>query len=165
MAKHSVRNFSSAASAFAAVADVILEDESLKELDVKYGGKSPTPSQMAVHYSAGLAAATQGDLDGAQRHLSWLAGCVSDMDKKFAATVGDRIYEMYNWWEPSALSGEQKELYQVSRCAMKYIRAVAKEAGLHYWPGMLVPHQSLAAMLRAEQLRLQLQCKNPNKTQ
>ena len=38
---------------------------------------------------------------------------------------------------------------------MKYIRAVATEAGLHYWPGMLVPHQSLAAMLRAEQLRRQ----------
>ena len=72
MAKHSVRNFSSATNAFAAAADVILEDEAIKELDVKHGLESETPNQMAVHYSAGLAAATQGDLDGAQRHLSWV---------------------------------------------------------------------------------------------
>lgn len=158
MAKHSVRNFSSAASAFAAVADVILEDESLKELDVKYIGKSPTPSQMAVHYSAGLAAATQGDLDGAQCHLSWLAGCFNDLDKKFRAVQGGWICELYSW-EIRELAGEQKELYQTAQLAVKYIRAVAREAGLHYWPGMLVPHQSLTAMLRAEQLRLQwLKC-------
>ena len=158
MAKHSVRNFSSTTSAFAVTTDVILEDEALKELDVKYGGKSPTPSQMAVHYSAGLAAATQGDLNSAQRHLSWLAGCFNDLDNKFDDVLGGRIYEMYNW-EPSALSGEQKELYQTAQLAVKYIRAVAREAGLHYWPGMLVPHQSLTAMLRAEQLRLQwLKC-------
>lgn len=158
MAKHSVRNFSSAASAFAAAADVILEDEALKEMDVKCGGKSPTPSQMAVHYSAGLAAATQGDLNGAQRHLSWLAGCLHDLEKKFSEW-SDTPINMLADGEVDLLFEEPTDLLNTARQAVKYIRAVAMEAGLHYWPGMLVPHQSLTAMLRAEQLRLQwLKC-------
>lgn len=158
MAKHSVRNFSSAASALVAAADVILEDEALKEMDVKYGGKSPTPSQMAVHYSAGLAAATQGDLNGAQRHLSWLAGCLHDLEKKFSEW-SDTPINMLADWEVALLFEEPTDLLNTAKKAVKYIRAVAMEAGLHYWPGMLVPHQSLTAMLRAEQLRLQwLKC-------
>ena len=152
------RTTKSAASAFVAAANVILEDEALKEMDVKYGGESPTPSQMAVHYSAGLAAATQGDLDGAQRHLSWLAGCLHDLEKKFSEW-SDTPINMLADWEVDRLFEEPTDLLNTAKKAVKYIRAVAMEAGLHYWPGMLVPHQSLAAMLRAEQLRLQwLKC-------
>ena len=159
MAKNSVRNFSSVSNAYSTIEDAILEDECLKDIGVKYDdGKSATGTQMAARYSAGVAAATQGDLAKTQRHLSWLAGCYADLDKKFIAARGGWIRGLHSW-EISELDGEQKELYYTARLAVRYIRAVAIEAGLHYWPGMLVPGQSLEAMLRAEQLRcLWLKC-------
>ena len=153
MANTFIRNFSSAFSANATVVDAILEREALRELDVKFGGESPTPSRMSVHHSAGLAAAAQGDLDGAQRHLSWLAGCLHDLEVKFLDDRGEWIRELYDY-QVVELPEEQRELYFTARRAVKYIREVAMAAGLHYWPGMLVPSQSLRAMLRAEELRL-----------
>lgn len=151
MANTTIRNFSSASSANATVVDAILEREALRELDVKFGGESPTLSRMSVHHSAGLAAAAQGDLDGAQRHLSWLAGCLHDLEVKFRDDRGEWIRELYDW-VVGELTEEQRELYHAARRAVKYIREVAMATGLHYWPGMLVPGQSLRAMLRAEQL-------------
>jgi hypothetical protein len=61
---------------------------------------------------------------------------------------------MVTAWEADTFAGEAEVLYNTAKKAVRYIRRIAMKAGLHYWPGMLVQHQSLRAMLRAEQLRL-----------
>ena len=140
MAQTSARNFSSS-NAFRARKDVVGESG------------SATHSSTQMHYAAGLAAAIQGDLDGAQRHLSWLAGCLRDLEVKFSEW-SDAPLHMLEDWEKNTLLEEPTELVGIAKKVVRYIRDVSLEAGLHYWPGMLVQHQSLRAMLRAEQLRL-----------
>ena len=108
---------------------------------------------MQMHYAAGMAAAVQGDLDGAQQHLSWLAGCLHDLEVRFSKW-SDTPVSMVTAWEAGTFAGEAEVLYNTAKKAVRYIRRIAMKAGLHYWPGMLVPGQSLRAMLRAEQLRL-----------
>ena len=115
-------------------------------------GSSATHSSTQLHYAAGLAAAIQGDLDGAQQHRSWLAGCLRDLEVKFSEW-SDTPLSMVTAWEADMFAGEA-EVYNTAKKAVRYIRRIAMKAGLHYWPGMLVQHQSLRAMLRAEQLRL-----------
>ena len=149
MAQTSARNFSSS-NAFRARKDVVGEMAAM--LPESESG-SATHSSMQTHYAAGLAAAIQGDLDGAQRHLSWLAGCLRDLEVKFSKW-SDTPLSMVTAWEADTFAGEAEVLYNTAKKAVRYIRRIAMKAGLHYWPGMLVQHQSLRAMLRAEQLRL-----------
>ena len=149
MAQTSARNFSSS-NAFRARKDVVGEMTAM--LPEGESG-SATHSSMQTHYAAGLAAAIQGDLDGAQRHLSWLAGCLHDLEVKFSEW-SDAPLHMLEDWEKNTLLEEPTELVGIAKKVVRYIRDVSLEAGLHYWPGMLVQHQSLRAMLRAEQLRL-----------
>ena len=149
MAQTSARNFSSS-NAFRARKDVVGEMAARLPEDE---GSSATHSSAQMHYAAGLAAAIQGDLDGAQRHLSWLAGCLHDLEVKFSEW-SDAPLHMLEDWEKNTLLEEPTELVGIAKKVVRYIRDVSLEAGLHYWPGMLVQHQSLRAMLRAEQLRL-----------
>ena len=149
MAQTSARNFSSS-NAFRARKDVVGEMATM--LPEGESG-SATHSSTQTHYAAGLAAAIQGDLDGAQRHLSWLAGCLHDLEVKFSEW-SDAPLHMLEDWEKNTLLEEPTELVGIAKKVVRYIRDVSLEAGLHYWPGMLVQHQSLRAMLRAEQLRL-----------
>ena len=149
MAQTSARNFSSS-NAFRARKDVVGEMAAM--LPEGESG-SATHSSTQTHYAAGLAAAIQGDLDGAQRHLSWLAGCLHDLEVKFSEW-SDAPLHMLEDWEKNTLLEEPTELVGIAKKVVRYIRDVSLEAGLHYWPGMLVQHQSLRAMLRAEQLRL-----------
>ena len=151
MAQTSARNYASFANAFRAKLDAAATKAAM--LPEGEGGGSITPSQMQMHYAAGLAAAIQGDLDGAQRHLSWLAGCLHDLEVKFSEW-SDAPLHMLEDWEKNTLLEEPTELVGIAKKVVRYIRDVSLEAGLHYWPGMLVQHQSLRAMLRAEQLRL-----------
>ena len=149
MAQTSARNFSSS-NAFRARKDAVGEMAAM--LPEGESG-SATHSSTQTHYAAGLAAAIQGDLDGAQRHLSWLAGCLHDLEVKFSEW-SDAPLHMLEDWEKNTLLEEPTELVGIAKKVVRYIRDVSLEAGLHYWPGMLVPGQSLRAMLRAEQLRL-----------
>ncbi len=110
-------------------------------------------ASFANAFRAGMAAAVQGDLDGAQQHLSWLAGCLRDLEVKFS-NWSDTPLSMLEDWEKDTLMTEPTELVNIAKKAVRYIRRIAMKAGLNYWPGMLVPGQSLRAMLRAEQLRL-----------
>ena len=151
MAQTSARNYASFANAFRAKLDAAATKAAL--LPEGEGGGSITPSQMQMHYAAGLTAAIQGDLDGAQQHLSWLAGCLRDLEVKFSEW-SDAPFHMLEDWEKNTLLEEPTELVGIAKKVVRYIRDVSLEAGLHYWPGMLVQHQSLRAMLRAEQLRL-----------
>ena len=151
MAQTSARNYASFANAFRAKLDAAATKAAL--LPEGEGGGSITPSQMQMHYAAGMAAAVQGDLDGAQQHLSWLAGCLRDLGVKFSKW-SDTSLSMVTAWEADTFAGEAEVLYNTAKKAVRYIRRIAMKAGLHYWPGMLVQHQSLRAMLRAEQLRL-----------
>ena len=151
MAQTSARNYASFANAFRAKLDAAATKAAL--LPEGEGGGSITPSQMQMHYAAGLTAAIQGDLDGAQQHLSWLAGCLHDLEVKFSEW-SDAPLHMLEDWEKNTLLEEPTELVGIAKKVVRYIRDVSLEAGLHYWPGMLVQHQSLRAMLRAEQLRL-----------
>ena len=150
MAQTSTRNFSSFANAFRARKDAVGEMAAMLSEDE---GSSATHSSTQMHYAAGLAAAIQGDLDGAQQHLSWLAGCLRDLEVKFSKW-SDTPLSMVTAWEADTFAGEAEVLYNTAKKVVRYIRDVSLEAGLHYWPGMLVQHQSLRAMLRAEQLRL-----------
>ena len=151
MANTSARNYASFANAFRAKLDAAATKAAM--LPEGEGGGSITPSQMQMHYAAGMAAAVQGDLDGAQQHLSWLAGCLRDLEVKFSEW-SDIPLSMLEDWEKNTLLEEPTELVNIAKKAVRYIRRIAMKAGLHYWPGMLVQHQSLRAMLRAEQLRL-----------
>ena len=149
MAQTSARNYASFANAFRAKLDAAATKAAL--LPEGEGGGSITPSQMQMHYAAGMAAAVQGDLDGAQQHLSWLAGCLHDLEVKFSEW-SDAPLHMLEDWEKNTLLEEPTELVGIAKWVVRYIRSIAMEAGLNYWPGMLVPGQSLRAMLRAEQL-------------
>ncbi len=151
MAQTSARNYASFANAFRAKLDAAATKAAM--LPEGEGGGSITPSQMQMHYAAGMAAAVQGDLDGAQQHLSWLAGCLRDLEVKFS-NWSDTPLSMLEDWEKDTLRTEPTELVNIAKKAVRYIRRIAMKAGLNYWPGMLVPGQSLRAMLRAEQLRL-----------
>ena len=151
MAQTSARNYASFANAFRAKLDAAATKAAM--LPEGEGGGSITPSQMQMHYAAGMAAAVQGDLDGAQQHLSWLAGCLRDLEVKFSEWSITPL-SMLEDWEKDTLLEEPTELVNIAKKAVRYIRRIAMKAGLHYWPGMLVPGQSLRAMLRAEQLRL-----------
>lgn len=150
MAQTSARNYASSASAFRARKDAVGEMAAMLSEDE---GSTATHSSTQMHYAAGLAAAIQGDLDGAQQHLSWLAGCLRDLEVKFSKW-SDTPLSMVTAWEADTFAGEAVVLYNTAKKAVRYIRRIAMKAGLHYWPGMLVQHQSLRAMLRAEQLRL-----------
>ena len=150
MAQTSARNYASFANAFRARKDAVGEMAAMLSEDE---GSSATHSSTQMHYAAGLAAAIQGDLDGAQQHLSWLAGCLRDLEVKFSKW-SDTPLSMVTAWEADTFAGEAEVLYNTAKKAVRYIRRIAMKAGLHYWPGMLVPGQSLSAMLRAEQLRL-----------
>ena len=150
MAQTSARNYASFANAFRARKDVVGEMAAMLSEDE---GSSATHSSAQMHYAAGLAAAIQGDLDGAQQHLSWLAGCLRDLEVKFSKW-SDTPLSMATAWEADTFAGEAEVLYNTAKKVVRYIRRIAMKAGLHYWPGMLVQHQSLRAMLRAEQLRL-----------
>ena len=150
MAQTSARNYASFANAFRARKDAVGEMAAMLSEDE---GSTATHSSTQMHYAAGLAAAIQGDLDGAQQHLSWLAGCLRDLEVKFSKW-SDTPLSMVTAWEADTFAGEAVVLYNTAKKAVRYIRRIAMKAGLHYWPGMLVQHQSLRAMLRAEQLRL-----------
>ena len=150
MAQTSARNYASFVNAFRAKLDAAATKAAM--LPEGESG-SATHSSTQTHYAAGLAAAIQGDLDGAQRHLSWLAGCLHDLEVKFSEW-SDAPLHMLEDWEKNTLLEEPTELVGIAKKVVRYIRDVSLEAGLHYWPGMLVQHQSLRAMLRAEQLRL-----------
>ena len=150
MAQTSARNYASSANAFRARKDAVGEMAAMLSEDE---GSTATHSSTQMHYAAGLAAAIQGDLDGAQQHLSWLAGCLRDLEVKFSKW-SDTPLSMATVWEADTFAGEAVVLYNTAKKAVRYIRRIAMKAGLHYWPGMLVQHQSLRAMLRAEQLRL-----------
>ena len=150
MAQTSARNYASSANAFRARKDAVGEMAAMLSEDE---GSTATHSSTQMHYAAGLAAAIQGDLDGAQQHLSWLAGCLRDLEVKFSKW-SDTPLSMVTAWEADTFAGEAVVLYNTAKKAVRYIRRIAMKAGLHYWPGMLVQHQSLRAMLRAEQLRL-----------
>ena len=150
MAQTSARNYASFANAFRARKDAVGEMAAMLSEDE---GSTATHSSTQMHYAAGLAAAIQGDLDGAQQHLSWLAGCLRDLEVKFSKW-SDTPLSMVTAWEADTCGGEAVVLYNTAKKAVRYIRRIAMKAGLHYWPGMLVQHQSLRAMLRAEQLRL-----------
>lgn len=150
MAQTSARNYASFANAYCARKDAVGEMAAMLSEDE---GSSATHSSTQMHYAAGLAAAIQGDLDGAQQHLSWLAGCLRDLEVKFSKW-SDTPLSMVTAWEADTFAGEAEVLYNTAKKAVRYIRRIAMKAGLHYWPGMLVQHQSLRAMLRAEQLRL-----------
>ena len=150
MAQTSARNYASFANAFRAKLDAVGEMAAMLSEDE---GSSATHSSTQMHYAAGMAAAVQGDLDGAQQHLSWLAGCLRDLEVKFSEWSITPL-SMLEDWEKDTLLEEPTELVNIAKKAVRYIRRIAMKAGLHYWPGMLVPGQSLRAMLRAEQLRL-----------
>ena len=150
MAQTSARNYASFANAFRAKLDAAATKAAMLSEDE---GSSATHSSTQMHYAAGMAAAIQGDLDGAQQHLSWLAGCLRDLEVKFSKW-SDTPHRMVTAWEASTFTGEAEVLYNTAKKVVRYIRRIAMKAGLHYWPGMLVPGQSLRAMLRAEQLRL-----------
>ena len=150
MAQTSARNYASFANAFRASKDAVGEMATMLSEDE---GSNATHSSMQMHYAAGMAAAVQGDLDGAQQHLSWLAGCLRDLEVKFSEWSITPL-SMLEDWEKDTLLEEPTELVNIAKKAVRYIRRIAMKAGLHYWPGMLVPGQSLRAMLRAEQLRL-----------
>ena len=150
MAQTSARNYASFANALRARKDAVGEMAAMLSEDE---GSSATHSSTQMHYAAGLAAAIQGDLDGAQQHLSWLAGCLRDLEVKFSKW-SDTPVSMVTAWEADTFAGEAEVLYNTAKKTVRYIRRIAMKAGLHYWPGMLVQHQSLRAMLRAEQLRL-----------
>lgn len=110
MAQTSARNYASFANAFRARKDAVGEMAAMLSEDE---GSSATHSSTQMHYAAGLAAAIQGDLDGAQQHLSWLAGCLRDLEVKFSKW-SDTPLSMVTAWEADTFAGEAEVLYNLS---------------------------------------------------